>query len=235
MKVYHEILHFTKQKSLSTGWIVVLTPLQGSHQVMKVYFFLKINPTVLSSTEIFILSSFPGEFLLTYCRVFRSEAWLAFKNRGLKFGERESSGSCGEEKHFGTWRWIKVSQQGAAADLLPLIIPEPFWGGHLLQLQLSHWWTWINTASGTGGLPGWNGSKKHKFWCNQNTCLFTLEIFVGAATINGFSLGIIPFYRQRLKWWRNSLDNYKVSEILLSNKSEILRIVLKLSCVGDAV
>lgn len=129
-------------------------------------FFLKISPTVLNSIGIFILSSFPGEFLLTYSRVFRSEEWLAFKNRGLKFGERESFGSCREEKHFGSWRWIKVSQQGAAADLLPLIIPELFWGGHLLQLQLSHWCTWIDTASGTGTLQEWNDSKKNKFWCN---------------------------------------------------------------------
>lgn len=39
IKVYHEALHFTKQKYLSTGWIVVLTALQGSHQVMQVFFF----------------------------------------------------------------------------------------------------------------------------------------------------------------------------------------------------
>jgi len=33
---------------------------------------------------------------------FRSEEWLAFKNHWLKFGEKESCGSCGEEKHFGS-------------------------------------------------------------------------------------------------------------------------------------
>lgn len=65
------------------------------------FFFLKINPTVLNSIGIFSLSSFPGELLLTYSRVFRSEEWLAFKNQGSEFGERESCGSCGEEKHFG--------------------------------------------------------------------------------------------------------------------------------------
>lgn len=102
MKVCHESLHFTKEKSLSAGWIVILTSLQGSHQVMQGFFFLKINPTVLNSIGIFILPSFPGEFLLTYSRIFRSEEWLAFKNRGLKFEERESGGSCGEEKHFGS-------------------------------------------------------------------------------------------------------------------------------------
>lgn len=143
LKVFHETLHFTKWKCpLFTGWIIILTASQGLYQLKcGFFFFLKIKPAsaALTGTGIgnFILSSLPGEFLLTYSRFFRSEQW-AFKNRGLKFGEKESCASCGEEKHFGSWRWIKVSQQGAAADPIPLMIPELFCGGHSLQLRLSH-------------------------------------------------------------------------------------------------
>lgn len=67
-------------------------------------------------------SSFYPPFLVSFSLLmagfFRSEKWWAFKNPRLKFGEKESCGSCGEEKRFGRWRWIQVSQQGAAADLL---------------------------------------------------------------------------------------------------------------------
>lgn len=107
--------------------------------------FLFENKTSLDSAEQVLGSSFYLPFLVSFSLLivgfFRSEEWLAFKNCGLKFGEKESCGSCGEEKHFGSWRWIKVSHQGAAADPLPLMIPKLFCGGHLLWLQLSHWCT----------------------------------------------------------------------------------------------
>lgn len=112
----------------------------------KMWFFLFENKTSLSCTEQeqVLRTSFYHPFLVSFSLLiagfFRSEQW-AFKNRGLKFGEKGSCASCGEEKHFGSWRWMEVSQQGAAADPIPLIIPELFCGGHLLQLQLSHWST----------------------------------------------------------------------------------------------
>lgn len=112
MKDFHETSYFIKWKCpLSTWWIAFLTALQCFYHVTCGVFFVCLwfsfeNKPRLSSVEQLLRFSFYLPFLesffLCIADFFRSEEWLAFKNCGLKFGEKESCGSCGEEKHFGS-------------------------------------------------------------------------------------------------------------------------------------
>lgn len=191
--------------------------------------FLFENQTSLSSAERVLGSSFCLPILVSFSWLragfCRSGEWLAFKNHRLTFGEKESCGSCGEEKNFGSWWWIKVSQQG------PRIVLQRFRGRH---------WIWVQrVAAGPELQPllGQNDSNRNKFCCcNSSICLSTLQMCWRCRPTMAFYWGVFPVVGKDLNDEEIQWETIKRVKITShANKSEMLRIVLQWSCVGDAV